>query len=118
MYSLPNFVSYLRRARRNRHILARIALNVSGRSHEFPVDISELRKLSLEQMAVTTSFLAWASLNPLPLRAPCNISHVAAWTEVKVRCARPPSIDTTEARDLETATAPRLRLVRQQSLES
>lgn len=61
-----NFVDYMQAIRttdRNTSLMCRVVLNAMAGSELEPVDISELRLLSPQNRALTSSFLAWASIN-------------------------------------------------------
>lgn len=110
MLDFADYCELLEGRRRNRALMARIALNLSGLAHEYPVDLSELRQLSTQQMAVTMSFLAWASLNPSRRRKASDLWLLERSAQPDVRCPSP-----TPCRDepvpLPASAAPRLRLV-------
>lgn len=64
---LSQFIRHFHLAERNRSLMARIALNALGQSKQFPVDVSELRFLTHENLPIVLAFLAYAARSkPLP----------------------------------------------------
>lgn len=55
-----DYVWKIERADRNEALMCRIVLNTMVDSRRFPLSIVELRTLSPENRAFTTSFLEWA----------------------------------------------------------
>lgn len=60
MLPLPKFLDVISFAEQNRRLLARVALNAIRGQVEAPVDISELRKLTPVNRALTEAFLTWS----------------------------------------------------------
>lgn len=59
-----DFSDYVDAAPRGQALMARIALNAAGLAERYPVDVSELRGLSLDNRACVNGFLEWMELNP------------------------------------------------------
>jgi hypothetical protein len=57
------FYCYVLGVSRNRRVLACALLNAMGESQQYPVDISEMRKLSAQNRAMLGAFLQWRFLN-------------------------------------------------------
>lgn len=58
------FVRFVNRARRGRSVLARVALNVLVSESRYPLDVSELRRLSRDDLLIVNAFLDWAIAYP------------------------------------------------------
>lgn len=61
--NLHLFLEYVRTAKRGRSVMARILVNAMGGAAVAPIDISEFRKLSGENIAMVNSFLDWTSIH-------------------------------------------------------
>jgi hypothetical protein len=57
------YFEHIERTEQNRQLMARIALNVTGNSPDFPVPLRELDKLSPKNRAITAGFLKWCEYN-------------------------------------------------------
>lgn len=58
------YLDHIHRADRNKMLMVRIILNTMVDAEECPVDISELRRLSPHNRAITTAFQEWAFSHP------------------------------------------------------
>lgn len=57
--NLNQLVNHILDADRNQSIMARSVLNLLGRQDQWPVDLSELSRLSPENIMAVASFLEW-----------------------------------------------------------
>lgn len=57
---LIDFKDHVVKADRNRHLMAKIALNALGHPARYSVDVSDLRQLSEANRGVVNAFLDWA----------------------------------------------------------
>lgn len=61
--NLADYMQTIRTTDRNKSLMCRVVLNAMVGNKQEPLDISELRLLSPQNRALTSSFLAWTSSN-------------------------------------------------------
>ena len=77
-----DFKDYVVKADRNRHLMARIALNALGYAERYPVDLSDFRHLSEVNRAMVNAFLDWAwTIEPRKPAEPWTVSELRAIVE-------------------------------------
>ena len=59
--------------------MAKVLVNVMGDPLQNPIDVSELRKLSPEDRAITNAFLDWAYVNRHVKLDPETIENLKSW---------------------------------------
>lgn len=78
---LNQFVNHILNADRNQSIMARSLLNMLGRRDRWPIDLSELNKLSPENIMAVASFLEWWKWNS---HSYDDVSSIANFVETKI----------------------------------
>ena len=77
-----DFKDHVVKADRNRHLMARIALNALGYADRYPVDLADFRHLSEVNRAMVNAFLDWAwTIDPRKPAEPRTVCELRAIVE-------------------------------------